>query len=70
MVILRPTIQLWNLETHTELPPFTIPISYTYNMDVQIYSVFALAFAVKDTTLVSVSQTGEVIYWDMTSREK
>ena len=23
---LRPTIQLWNLETHTELPPFTIPI--------------------------------------------
>ena len=39
-------------------------------MDVQIYSVFALAFAVKDTTLVCVSQTGEIIYWDMTSREK
>ena len=67
---LRPTIQLWNLETHTELPPFTIPIAYTYNFDVQIYSVFALAFAVKDTTLVCVSHTGEIIYWDMTSREK
>ena len=67
---LRPTIQLWNLETHTELPPFTIPIAFTYNMDVQIYSVFALAFAVKDTTLVCVSHTGEIIYWDMTSREK
>ena len=67
---LRPTIQLWNLETHTELPPFTIPIAYTYNMDVQIYSVFALAFAVKDTTLVCVSHNGEIIYWDMTSREK
>ncbi len=67
---LRPMIQLWNLETHTELPPFTIPIAYTYNFDVQIYSVFALAFAVKDTTLVCVSHTGEIIYWDMTSREK
>ena len=67
---LRPMIQLWNLETQTELTPFTIPISYTYNFDVQIYSVFALAFAVKDTTLVCVSHTGEIIYWDMTSREK
>ena len=67
---LRPTIQLWNLETLMELPSFTIPIAYTYNWDVHIYSVFALAFAVKDTTLVCISHNGEIIYWDMTSREK
>ncbi|MXV77593.1 hypothetical protein F4001_04495, partial [Candidatus Poribacteria bacterium] len=67
---LKQTIQLWNLETHTELPPFTIPLAYIYNMDVKIYSVFALAFAVKDTTLVCVNHKGKITYWDMTSREK
>ena len=67
---LRPTIQLWNLNTRTELPPFSVPVSYRINQDIPIQSAIALAFGVKDTVLVCVSHFGEVIYWDMNTREK
>ncbi|MYB65293.1 hypothetical protein F4X73_11440 [Candidatus Poribacteria bacterium] len=67
---LRPTIQLWNLKTRTELPPFSIPVSHRINQDIPIQSAIALAFGVKDTILVCVSHFGEVTYWDMNTREK
>lgn len=67
---LRPTIQLWNLETLTELPPFSIPVSHRINQDIPIQSAIALAFGVKDTILVCVSHFGEVTYWDMNTRER
>ena len=67
---LRPAIQLWNLKTRTELPPFSIPVSHRINRDILIQSAIALAFGVKDTILVCVSHFGEVTYWDMNTREK
>ena len=67
---LRPTIQLWNLETNTELPHFNVPLSYTINMDVPIHTVSALAFAVKDSTLVCVGHDGDITHWDMFTRKK
>ena len=67
---LRPSIQLWNLETETELPPISTPIAYHQNSDIPIHSANALAFAVKDTTLVCMNHFGDVAYWDMISREK
>ena len=66
---LRPTIQLWNLKTRTELPPFSIPLTFRINQNIPIQSAIALAFGVKDTVLVSVSHFGEVTYWDMNSQE-
>ncbi len=67
---LRPRIQLWNLKTRTELPSFSVPVSYRINQDILIQSAIALAFGVKDTILVCVSHFGEVTYWDMNTREK
>lgn len=67
---LRPHIQLWNLETRTELKPISLPLSYKINMEIPIHSTYALAFAVKDTTLISVSHFGEVIYWDLNTHKK
>ena len=67
---LRPTIQLWNLETNTELPHFNVPLSYSLNMDIPIHTVSALAFAVKDSTLVCVGHDGDITHWDMFTRKK
>ena len=67
---LKPIIQLWNLETYTELPHFNVPLSHTMNQDVPIRSVFALAFAVKDSTLVCVGHDGDITNWDMFTRKK
>lgn len=67
---LKPIIQLWNLDTHTKLPPISVPLSYTLNMQVLMHSVYELAFFDKDTTLVSVSHDGDITYWDMNSRER
>ena len=67
---LRPSIQLWNLETETELRPISTPIPYHLNSDIPIQSANALAFAVKNTTLVCVNHFGDVAYWDLMSREK
>ncbi len=67
---LKPIIQLWNLETFTKLSPISIPVAETWNMNVHIHSVFALAFAVKDTTLVCISHNGEINSWDLNTREK
>ena len=66
---LRPSIQLWNLETETELRPISTKIAY-YQNSAPIHSANALAFSVKDTTLVSVSHDGDINYWDLISREK
>ena len=66
---LRPTIQLWNLKTRKELPPFSIPVSYRINQDIPIQSAIDLAFGVKDTVLVCVSHSGVVTYWDMNIHE-
>ncbi len=66
---LKPIIQLWNLETYTKLSPISIPVAEKWN-DVHIHSVFALAFAVKDTTLVCISHNGEINSWDLNTREK
>ena len=67
---LRPTIQLWNLKTRTELPPFSTPLTQRINQSISIQSVIALAFGVNDTVLVCVSHSGRIIYWDMNTREK
>ena len=52
---LRPTIQLWNLKTRTELPPFSTPLTQRINQSISIQSAIALAFGVNDTVLVCVS---------------
>ena len=67
---LKPIIQLWNLETDTELPHFNVPLSHTMGTDVPIRSVSALAFTVKDSTLVSVGHYGDITHWDMFTHQK
>ncbi len=67
---LRPIIQLWNLETRTELPPLTLPVCHWQNVDIPIHSVFALAFSKTGTTLISVSHFGDIIYWDLMTGRK
>ena len=67
---LRPIIQLWNLETRTELPPLTLSVSHWQNADIPIHSVFALAFSKTGTTLISVSHFGDIIYWDLMTGSK
>ena len=41
----RPIIQMWDMETGTELPQIQLPTSITLNMDIPIKSVIELAFS-------------------------
>ncbi|MDE0396603.1 MAG: WD40 repeat domain-containing protein [Candidatus Poribacteria bacterium] len=58
----NPVIQLWDLDTDSELSTLTLPK--------EILSISTLTFAKDNTILISLDQSGNISYWDVRSHEK
>ena len=58
----NPIIQLWDLDTGSKLPSFTLSERHD--------SVTAVAFSDDSTTLVSLDTLGDITYWDVNTSSK
>ena len=57
----NPTIQLWDLDTDSQLSTLTSEA---------IQSISTLTFAKDDTILISMDQSGNINYWDVDTHQK
>ena len=58
----NPIIQLWDLDTDSQLSTLTLPE--------EIQSISTLTFAKDNTMLISLDNSGNITYWDVVTREK
>lgn len=58
----NPIIQLWDLDTDSQLATLTLPE--------EIQSISTLTFTKDNTILISLDQSGNINYWDVSTREK
>ena len=58
----NPTIQLWDLDTDSQLSTLTLPE--------EIQSISTLTFAKDDRILISLDQSGNVNYWHVDTHQK
>lgn len=58
----NPIIQLWDLDTDSQLATLTLPE--------EIQSISTLTFAKDNTMLISLDNFGNITYWDVVTREK
>ena len=58
----NPIIQLWDLDTNSQLSTLTLPE--------EIQSISTLTFAKDNTMLISLDNSGNINYWDVVTREK
>ena len=58
----NPIIQLWDLDTDSQLSTLTLPE--------EIQSISTLTFAKDNTILISLDQSGNITYWDVNTHKK
>ena len=58
----NPIIQLWDLDTDSQLSTLTLPAD--------IQSISTLTFAKDNTILISLDQSGNINYWDVNTHKK
>ena len=58
----NPIIQLWDLDTDSQLSTLTLPE--------EIQSISTLTFAKDNTILISLDQSGNINYWDVKTHKK
>lgn len=58
----NPVIQLWDLDTDTQLSTLTLPE--------EIQSISTLTFAKDNTMLISLDKFGNITYWDVDTHKK
>ena len=59
---MNPVIQLWDLDTDSQLSTLTLPE--------EIQSISTLTFAKTNTILISLDQLGNINYWNINTHEK
>ena len=59
---MNPVIQLWDLDTDSQLSTLTLPE--------EIQSISTLTFAKTNTILISLDQLGNINYWNIDTHEK
>ena len=59
---INPVIQLWDLDTDSQLATLTLPEG--------TQSISTLTFAKTNTILISLDESGNITYWDVATREK
>lgn len=58
----NPIIQLWDLDTDSQLSTLTLPE--------EIQSISTLTFGKNNTILISLDQSGNITYWDVNTHKK